>query len=602
MSPETTQKQHQVEVSNDAFPDSSKFCPNTQAMPAGLHCSPLGSISISGDLSKRASRNYDRLEEEYYQPAHVFSSEMHSQWAGDLEGRTILALVMSAQATGREPKYLETILSELRQRLNEKGYLGVMLGEGLCDEQQLSGHSWLLRGLCEYYLWKGYPAIRDMIARMIENLFLPASDYYANYPALPEQRVFQGEAAGSLTGDLHGNWYTSSDTGCAFIPLDGVTHAYELLRTKPLQTLIENMIAKYITIDFTGICMQTHATLSALRGMLRYYGIVKDSAILDSVKRVFALYKTEAITENYSNYNWFRRPEWTEPCAMVDSFIIAVEMWKYTEDAQYLEDAHHIFYNSLGYGQRPNGGWGPDECAGAHDPFLRPTVESFEAPWCCTMRGADGLARAIAYSYFQEGDQIMLPFYNDNTAHFTFDDGEVQWCQTSEYPVGGRVCITVLSSTIHTPKTVCFHLPSWTNAPHAALRINGQEAAEAACKQGWLHVPAALAQGDVLELQFDIPLRQCPTINSRNIQGHFTFRHGPMILGISNPGEAVSAVDINKVHPIGEGQYEMGDGKSVLKPFLDLFYQTEAQARQDQRQILFPVPSALNDVHIPNRK
>ena len=59
----------------------------------------------------------------------------------------------------------------------------------------------------------------------------------------------------------------------------------------------------------------------------------------------------------------------------------------------------------MGYGQRPNGGWGCDLCAGARDEFLRPAAEIFEACWCCTMRGAEGLARAMVDDY---GDQVQV--------------------------------------------------------------------------------------------------------------------------------------------------------------------------------------------------
>ena len=63
-----------------------------------------------------------------------------------------------------------------------------------------------------------------------------------------------------------------------------------------------------------------------------------------------------------------------------------------TREPGYLELAHNILYNALYYAQRANGGFGCDNCAGAFEPTLRPSGEaSYEAWWCCTMRGADGL-------------------------------------------------------------------------------------------------------------------------------------------------------------------------------------------------------------------
>lgn len=109
---------------------------------------------IKGDLAKRLNQNFNRLEEEKYQPEHVFLTDKESGgWPGDTEGRTILGLVMDARATGRDPKYLQTIIDLLPVHLNAEGYMGD-IHPGIMDEQQLSGNGWMLRGLCEYYLWK----------------------------------------------------------------------------------------------------------------------------------------------------------------------------------------------------------------------------------------------------------------------------------------------------------------------------------------------------------------------------------------------------------------------------------------------------------------
>ena len=113
-------------------------------------------MSVGGELLIRAMKNFDRLESEIYQPENVFIDYKHSTpdvWAGDKEGRIILGLVLEARATHRTPLYLEKIIQMLPKRMNAKGYLG-QIYENTIDEQQLSGHGWLLRGLCEYYEWK----------------------------------------------------------------------------------------------------------------------------------------------------------------------------------------------------------------------------------------------------------------------------------------------------------------------------------------------------------------------------------------------------------------------------------------------------------------
>ena len=101
----------------------------TQALaPAGFD-----RVTVGGELRQRIERNFDRLETDYYQPDQVYWTEEQSGgWPGDKEGRTILALVLDAQASGRTPLYLDELIRRLPRELNAKGYLG-SIHEGSAD-------------------------------------------------------------------------------------------------------------------------------------------------------------------------------------------------------------------------------------------------------------------------------------------------------------------------------------------------------------------------------------------------------------------------------------------------------------------------------------
>ena len=107
-------------------------------------------IEIGGDLATRASQNYARLESDIYQPPMVFESGSAKVWPGDWEGRTMLGLTLLSRSTHREARYLDEILRQYPSRMNSQGYFGPLLDPKAVDEQQLSGHGWVLRGLCEY--------------------------------------------------------------------------------------------------------------------------------------------------------------------------------------------------------------------------------------------------------------------------------------------------------------------------------------------------------------------------------------------------------------------------------------------------------------------
>src|SRR5206468_709831 len=156
---------------------------------------------------------------------------------------------------------------------------------------------------------------------------------------------------------------------------------------------------------------------------------------------------------------------WTEPCAIIDSYMLAVQLWQWTGNALYLEDAHHIYYNGIANTQRANGGFGLSNCPGPKENFLRVANKASgnEAYWCCTMRGGEGLASAIRYNYFTGARELVVPFYNSGEARFHFGKSEVVLKQSARYPFEGAVSWEVLRSSA--PEDIIMRLfaPSWTS-------------------------------------------------------------------------------------------------------------------------------------------
>lgn len=98
---------------------------------------------------------------------------------------------------------------------------------------------------------------------------------FASYPVAPGSRILEGGAAGHIAGaDGHG-WLISIDIGCAFISLDTLAQYYQIFGGEELEKLLDEMFEVFSSIDFVASSVQTHATLSALHGVLRYYDASK---------------------------------------------------------------------------------------------------------------------------------------------------------------------------------------------------------------------------------------------------------------------------------------------------------------------------------------
>jgi hypothetical protein len=556
----------------------------------------LSKLTMYGELAMRANLNFSRLETERYWPETIFEMDQHA-WPADWEGRTILALTMHAQTTKREPAFLDSILDEIPGRLNEKGYIGPVYDDGVTHEQAMAGHSWMLRALIEYYNWKkeADPTQAEKalfcLKSIVKGLYIPQTDNYANYPIVEPERYEDPRWILSHKQSKTKTHAGTSDCGCAFIAIDGATAAYELLKDDELKPLIENMIASYETLPREDLHVQTHATLSGIRGILRWYRITGEQKFLDLGRDTFELYKTKAWTDHYANYNWFGLPRWTEPCAIIDSFLISQELWEATGEDGYLRDAHHILYNAIAHAQRLSGAFGTDLCVGAKvkigieggahadtwgesdQAILIAKALTYEVFWCCNMRGGDGLSRAAQYSFYTDRNTVTVPYFHTCKTELDLEGGTLKLHEKANYPASGKVSFQCLENTAGAVTLKLFAPEAWTSGAASSVLVNGVKV-ETAFENGFVIVTAELTAGD--ELTFDCEIKFY-TFDSHecinNSKEHFSFRHGPMMLGVKsvleNAGDMPTEIKIARdadVKPLGGDRYETitASGDTVL--------------------------------------
>lgn len=430
-----------------------------------LQYAPFGAITQNGMLAERLTRQIARLESDMYLPPLVFESQSIDTWPGDWEGRAMLSQTLTAMATGREPAALDAAMEQLAMALNGNGFLGRKLPHPQADEQQLSGHGWLLRALCSYYEYRKSDVTLFLIEGVVRNLFLPLRETYREYPTDPALRTGGGAESGHVFATA-GNWHLSTDTGCAYIPLDGLSHVYTIYPDSPLKQrlgeMIEEMIAKFLSLDPVGMKLQTHATLTATRGILRMYEATGRQDYLEAAARIFDLYLAHGMTVNYENQNWFGRPEWTEPCAVVDSFMVASQLYAATAAPGYLPMINRILYNGMLRTQRSNGGFGCDSCA--TDGVLG--THGFEAWWCCSMRGGEGLAACARYAYMIGKNEIVVPYMTESEADLEVSGRKIHISCKTEYPKACRATYTVcgesdgITLAVYVPgKGLCRYTP-----------------------------------------------------------------------------------------------------------------------------------------------
>lgn len=373
------------------------------------------------EMQERINLNYKRLCEPFYDIENVFA-DIDAKWPGDKEGRALLSFVSLLNAGTEKVPCMEQMIAKLPEMLNEKGYLGPVKEEFF--EQQLSGHSWLLRGLCEYYEKFNESKILDIINGIVENLYLPLTEVISDYPILRNE-INDGGVDGH-TSEITDGWLLSTDTCCAFMSIDGLSHVYKITKDERIHSLLDKMIETFMKIDKRKIKAQTHCTLTAARGMVRLFNLTKNEKYLECAKSIFSVYVDYGMTYTYENYNWWGRPEtWTEPCAVVDSLMLATELYKITGDCEYRTLAARIYHNGFATIQRCNGGAGTSKIVCETRDILQ--ISGFEAKQCCTMRLSEGLR------YIKENKDLLFAETSGNIVideKGVYCDGDIIYAET----------------------------------------------------------------------------------------------------------------------------------------------------------------------------
>lgn len=380
------------------------------------------------ELCQRINLNFDRLKNDpYYSIDEVFSPDSYS-WYGDKEGRSLLAFVSHYKISGKKIPCMDLMLKQMPDKLNTEGYFGPLYRDNI-HEEQLSGHSWLLRGLCEHYQAFGDARSLAAINKIAQNLYLSLTGKIATYPIIRSENK-KGGVSGELTGNIDG-WVLSTDIGCAFMSIDGLSHAYEITKDAKIKELLDEMIVFYLAIDKYALKAQTHCTLTAARGMLRMYRNTSENQYLHGAENILDLYVFGGgMTKTYQNLNWWNRTDsWTEPCAIVDSLMVATELYKFTNKEAYRTLAARIYHNGLSTAQRSNGGAGTDAliCAGSPHKDLHPLT--YEAEFCCSMRMAEGLW------YIKENQDLLWAEQSGNVAKNSdniYCDNDILYCLPDE--------------------------------------------------------------------------------------------------------------------------------------------------------------------------
>ena len=274
----------------------------------------IRNVKTEGELRCRVIKNFSRLHDRIYRPGAAGVGECRcAGWPGDWEGRAMLALVLDEETLRTDSAFLKELIDWIYSLFNDEGYRsedGDRLNLSDINEQMHSAQNWLMRAFMEYCRITGEEKYLDTVKGIIRKLYLPILPHLKNYPCSAADRETASDRAviGHTAGSFR-EWRLSSDTGCIFMCFDALGQAWEMITEEPLHTQIGQLISALLDgfrrMDYVNAGLQTHATLTCMRGVMRIYGITGDRSLLDLAEKFFSDFVNYGMTVHYANINNF---------------------------------------------------------------------------------------------------------------------------------------------------------------------------------------------------------------------------------------------------------------------------------------------------------
>ncbi len=232
---------------------------------------------------------------------------------------------------------------------------------------------------------------------------------------------------------------------------------------------------------------------------------------------------------------------WGETCATFGNFVWNHRLALLHRDGQYVDMMERALYNGFLVGVSMTGDrffyQNPLKSFGDYERFAWINVP------CCPPNVVRLLASLGNYIYSQDPQGIYINLYIASRADISLGGNEVSLEQETNYPWDGRIRIELTPAR---PARFSVHLraPGWTrNQPmpgdlyryldetddDVTLEING-EPVEAPIEQGYLSIERRWEKGDVIELDFPMPVRRVVAHdNVLDDRGRVALERGPLV-------------------------------------------------------------------------
>ncbi|MHB8971718.1 MAG: LamG-like jellyroll fold domain-containing protein [Pirellulaceae bacterium] len=267
-----------------------------------------------------------------------------------------------------------------------------------------------------------------------------------------------------------------------------------------------------------------HANLTTIRGFPWLYAATGDRSYLDDAiaacDRVFerATWDTGGVLEQIpwkdTKFPGPTPDPHDETCQTSDLLQLSYLLGEFTGEGRFYDRAEHIYYNHIRYMQMHNGDFT------AFNRLPGPQ-RGGDAWFCCGFWGGKALYEAARHLYASSPNAVYVNGFMPSSVEFTLKEGVVKLDAEADIPRSGKLHLAVDPQG---PMTfdLDIRVPGWGRLQSVAINCDRVAARP---QQGYITLTREWKPGDVVDVQFDLPLRVvwtllgmvCPQLQSQSM-------------------------------------------------------------------------------------
>lgn len=493
---------------------------------------PPGDVRFAGGLlgsRYNANERYRllRVDEADLLGAFEHRDGTHQVWQGEHVGKFLHAATQVWATTGDKAlkAKIDRVAARLMKTQERDGYLGTYPRDQRWTAWDVWAHKYDLLGLLTYYQYtQSKPAL--LACRHVGDLLMRT--FGTGRRDINKAGEHMGMASCSVIEPMLLLYRATGDGRYLNFAKYIVTN-YDA----PGGPRVVSSFEKYGRVDKVANG-KAYEMLSNFNGLIEMYRVTgKDNLKRDALAAWRDIVSHRLYVSGTASAGEFFRDDYVLPngessnigevCVTVTWEQMNLQLLRLTGDPAYADQLERTTYNHLFAAQKPTG-----EAWSYYTP-LEGRKSYSPATTCCLSSGARGVALLPSIAAMQSADGgLVVNLYNSGTIDTRLPGGRVVVRQETDYPVSGRVRLTVNPDSAH-KFPLRLRIPAW--AESASITVNGKALDAALCRpRSYAVIARRWRRGDTVVLDMPMPVRYLKGDHGND--GSEAVLRGPMVYAL----------------------------------------------------------------------